>query len=85
MIGAMSKRGQDTNVMSFPMLSCSHFSHFSNFLSDPIGQQGAMSKRGQEAISGEGSPMVKPKQWFQRRRDKSTWFLRSPWSARECR
>ena len=31
------------------MFSCSHFS---NFLSDPIGKQSAMSKRGQEATSG---------------------------------
>ena len=27
----------------------------------PIGKQSAMSKRGQEAISSEGSPMAKPK------------------------
>ena len=36
------------------------FSHFSDFLSDPIGKQSAMSKRGQEATSREDSPMAKP-------------------------
>ena len=36
------------NIMNFSMFSCSHFS---NFLSDPIGKQRAMSKRGQEATS----------------------------------
>ena len=36
------------NMMSFSMFSCSHFS---NFLSDPIGKQSVMSKRGQEATS----------------------------------
>ena len=40
------------------MFSCSHFS---NFLSDPIGKQRAMSKRGQEATSSEPSPMAKPR------------------------
>ena len=43
--------------MNFSMFSCSHFS---NFLSDPIRKQSAMSKRGQEATN-EGSPMAKPK------------------------
>ena len=38
------------------MFSCSHFSHF---LSDPIGKQSAMAKRGQEATSSEGSLMAK--------------------------
>ena len=46
------------NMMSFSMFSCSQFSYF---LSDPIGKQSAMSKRGQEATSSEGSPMAKPK------------------------
>ena len=46
------------NIMGFSMFS---FSHFSNFLTDPIGEQSAMSKRGQEATSSEGSPMAKPK------------------------
>ena len=36
-------------------------SHFSNFLSDPIGQQSAMSKRGEETTSSEDSPMAKPR------------------------
>ena len=59
------------SIMSFSMFSCSHFS---NFLSDPIGMQSAVSKRGQEATSSEGSTMAKPKAlWFQRRRDPSTW------------
>ena len=46
------------NMMSFSMFSCSHSS---NFLSDPIGKQSAMSKRGLEATSSEGSPTSKPK------------------------
>ena len=47
------------NIVSFSMFSCSHFS---DFLSDDrIGKESAMSKRGQEATSGEGSPMAKPK------------------------
>ena len=40
------------------MFSCSHFG---NFLSDPIEKQSAMSKRGQEATSREGSTMAKPR------------------------
>ena len=58
------------NIMSFSML---YSSHFSNFLSDPIGKQNAMSQRGQEATSSEGSPMAKQNQRLQRRRDPSTW------------
>ena len=54
------------NLMRLSMLSCNQFS---NFPSDPIGKQSAMSKRGQETFSNEGSPMAKPK-----RRDQSTWF-----------
>ena len=46
------------NIVNFSMFSCSHFS---NFLSDPIRKQSAMSMRGQEATSSEGSPMAKPK------------------------
>ena len=46
------------NKVSFSTLSCSHFS---NFLSDPIGKQSAMSKRGQETTSSKGSPTAKPK------------------------
>ena len=46
------------NLKSFSMSSCSHFS---DFLSDSIGKQSAVSKRGQEAISTEGSFMAKPK------------------------
>ena len=51
----------------FSMFSCNHFS---DFLSDPIGKQSAMSKRGQEVTSGEGSPMTKPR----RKRDHSNWY-----------
>ena len=40
------------NIMSFSMFSCTHFSEF---LSHPIGKQSAMSKRGQETTSREGS------------------------------
>ena len=43
------------HIMSFSMFSCIHFS---NFLSDPIGKQSAMSKRGQEATSSESLPMA---------------------------
>ena len=34
---------------------------FQYVLSDPIRKQSAMSKKGQEATSSEGSPMAKPK------------------------
>ena len=56
------------NIMSFSMYLCSHFS---NFLSDPIGKQSAMSRRGQETTSsseGETSQLG---------------VLRSPWSGKE--
>ena len=46
------------NNMSFSMFSCSHFN---NFLSDPIGKQSAMSKRGQEGTSRGGSATAKPR------------------------
>ena len=46
------------DIMTFSMFSCSHFS---NFLSDPIRNQSAMSKRGQKTTSSEGSPMAKPR------------------------
>ena len=46
------------NIMNNSTFSCSHFSHF---LSDPPTNQKAMSKRGQEQASKEGSPMAKPK------------------------
>ena len=61
------------------MFSCSHFS---NFLSYPIGKQSAVSKRGQETTSSEDRSRSQ-NQWFQRRRDQSTWFLRRPRSAME--
>ena len=60
------------NKMSFSMFSCTHFS---NFLCDPMEKQSAMSKRGQETTSSEGSPMAKAKP--------VNLVLRSPWSARE--
>ena len=44
--------------MNFSLFACSHFS---NFLSDPTRKQSAMSKRGQEVTSSEGSPRAKPK------------------------
>ena len=68
------------NIMSFSMFSCSHFS---NFLSDPIGKQSAMSKRGQEAPSSEGSPMAKPKPMVPKKTRPVNLVLRSSWSARE--
>ena len=64
------------------MCSCSHFS---NFLSDPIGKQSAMSKRDQEETSGEGSPMAKPKPMVPARARPVNLVLRSPWSAMKNR
>ena len=68
------------NIMSFSMFS---FSNFSNFLSDPIGKQSAMSKRGQEATSNEGSPVAKPKPMVSAKAKPVNLVLHSPWSARE--
>ena len=68
------------NIMSFSMFSCSHVSHF---LSDPIGKQSAMSKRGQEATSSEGSPMAKRRPMVPAKTRPVNLVLRSPWSARE--
>ena len=70
------------NMMSFPMFSCSHFS---NFLCDPIGKQSAVSKRGQEAISSEGSPVAKPTPMILAKAKPVNFVLRSPWSTRENR
>ena len=69
------------NIMSFSMCSCSHFS---NLLSDPIGKQSAMSKRGQEATSSEGSPMAKPRPMIPAKAKPVNLVLRSTWSMREC-
>ena len=68
------------NILSLSMFSCSHFS---NFLSDPIGKQSAMPKGGQEATSSEGSPMAKPKPMVPGKARPVNLVLRSPWSARE--
>ena len=68
------------NLMGFSIFSCSHFI---NFLSDPIGKQSAMSNRGQEATSSEGSPMAKPKPMVPAKARPVNLVLRSPWSARE--
>ena len=68
------------NKMSFSIFSCSHFN---NFLSDPIGKQSAMSKRGQEATSSEGSPMAKPKPIVPAKARPVNLVLCSPWSARD--
>ena len=46
------------NITNLSMFSCSHFN---NFLSNPTREQSAMSMRGQEVTSGEGSPMAKSK------------------------
>ena len=62
------------------MFSCSHFS---NFLSDPIRKQSAMSKRGQTATSSEGSPMVKPKPMIPAKARPINLVSHSPRSARE--
>ena len=58
------------NIMNFSMFSCSHLS---NFLSDPIRKQSAMSKRGQEGTSSEGFRWQNQSQWIQR------WRCRDPW------
>ena len=47
------------NIMSFSRFSCSHFCDFLS--DDQVRKQSAMSKRGQEATSNEGSPMAKAK------------------------
>ena len=46
-------------ILSFSMFSCSHFSDF--LFDDQVGKQTAISRRGQEATSNEGSPMAKPR------------------------
>ena len=56
---------------------------FWQFLSDPIRKQSAMSKRGQVATSGEGSPMAKPKPTVPANARPINSVLVSPWSARE--
>ena len=67
-------------IMSFSMSSCSHHSYF---LSDPIGKQSTMSKRGQQAPSSEGSPMAKTRPLVPAKARTVNLMLRSPWSARE--
>ena len=67
------------NIMSFSMFSCSHYS---DFLFDPIGKQSAMSNRGQEATSGEGSPMAIPKPMVPTKARPLNLVSRSPWSER---
>ena len=69
-----------SNIMNFSKFSCSHSS---NFLSDSIGKQSAMSKRRQEATSTEGSPMAKPKPAVPAKARPINLVLHSPWSARE--
>ena len=66
--------------MNFSKFSCCHSS---NFLSDSIGKQSAMSKRRQEATSTEGSPMAKPKPAVPAKARPINLVLHSPWSARE--
>ena len=62
------------------MFSCSHCS---DFLSDPIGKQSAISKRGQEATSSEGSQVAKPRPMIPAKAKPVNLVLRSPWSTRE--
>ena len=47
--------------MNLLMYSCSHFSNFLSDNSDQVGKQSAMSKRGQNTTSNEGSPKAKAK------------------------
>ena len=58
-------------------------SHSSNFLPDPTRNQSAMSERGQEATSSEGSPMAKPKAMISAKARPINLLSHSPWSARE--
>ena len=51
------------------------------FLSDPIGKQSAMSKRGQEATSSGGSPMAKPKPMVPAKERPVYLVLRSPYAT----
>ena len=46
-------------------------------------KQSAMSKRGQEATSSEGSPMAKPRPTIPAKAKSVNLVLRSPWSAKE--
>ena len=70
------------NKLNFPLFSCRHFS---NFLSDPIRKQSAMSKRGQEATPSEGSLMAKPKPMnpAMAKSRLTNLVLRNPLSARK--
>ena len=67
------------NIMGFSIFSCSHSN---DFLSELIGKQSAMSKRGQEATSGEGSPMAKPKPMVPAKARPLKLASRSPWSEK---
>ena len=49
------------NIMNFSVYCCSHFSNFLSDDPDPIGEQNAMSKRGQKTTSNEASPTAKAK------------------------
>ena len=66
------------NFMSFSMFSCSPFS---NFLSDPIGKQSVMSKRGSR--SDFQWRMAKPKPTVSAKAKPVNLVLRSPRSTRE--
>ena len=57
--------------------------HFRDLISDPIGKQSAMSKRGQEATSSEGSPMAKPKPMVPAKTRPVNLVSHTTWSARE--
>ena len=69
------------NILSFSMFSCSHICDFLS--NDQVGKQNAMSKRGQEATSHEGSPRQKRSQQFRRRRDHSHLVARNPRSDKK--
>ena len=67
------------NIMSFSMLSCSHFS---NFLFDLIGKHITVSKRRQEA-TWEGSPVAKLKPMIPAKVRRINLVSHSPWGAKE--
>ena len=63
------------------MFSCSHFSDLLS--NDQVGKQSAMSKRGQEATSNEGSPMAKPRPAIPAKARPINLVMRSPRSEKD--
>ena len=72
-----------SSFVQYPEFFAFSCRHFSNFLSESIGKQSAMSKRGQEETSSEGSPMAKLKPVIPAKARPINLVSYSPWSARE--